>query len=286
MIRPAYPPVQRTVLVTGCSSGIGLATAEVLRARGWRVFPTARALEDIERLREHGFQPVRLDVACSISVAEAVEDVLTLCDPGGLGALVNNAGVAQYGAVEDLTRAALRQQFEVNTFGAQELANRLIPHFREQGSGRIVNVSSVYGRVTAPMVGCYCASKYAMEALSDAMRVELREDRIAVSLIEPGPILSKFREKSARHSVGAVDMNAGRYAGRYARRMEKARAPQRKDLFTLPPEAVAARIAHALEARRPRSRYCVTFPAHAAAFLRRIAPDALMDRLLAASARV
>ncbi len=281
----SFAPVDRFVLVTGCSSGIGRATAEVLRARGWQVYPTARRLEDIERLRQDGFQPVKLDVADPVSVAEAIDDVLELSD-GRLGAVVNNAGVAQFGAVEDLTREAVRRQFEVNTFGALDLTNRLIPHFRGQGRGRIVNVSSVYGRVTAPMVGCYCASKYAMEAFSDAMRIELRAEGIAVSLIEPGPIFSEFRAKSADHSVASIDMHAGRFETRYQRRMAKAKAGQRKDLFTKPPEAVAIKIAHALESNHPRSRYCVTVPAYLGAFLRRFAPDSLLDLMLVKSARV
>lgn len=281
----AFAPVERRVLVTGCSSGIGRATAEVLRARGWQVYPTARRLEDLEQLRLAGFQPVKLDVADPASVEEAVDDALELSE-GRLGAVVNNAGVAQFGAVEDLTREAVRRQFEVNTFGALDLTNRLIPHFREQGRGRIVNVSSVYGRVTAPMVGCYCASKYAMEAFSDAMRIELRAEGIAVSLIEPGPIFSAFRTNSADHSVEAIDMHAGRFETRYQRRMAKAKAGQRKDLFTKPPEAVAAKIAHALESAHPQSRYCVTIPAYLGAFLRRFAPDSLLDRMLVKSARV
>lgn len=280
-----FAPVERHVLVTGCSSGIGRATAGVLRARGWQVYPTARRLEDLERLRQDGFQPVKLDVSDPASVAEAVEDVLELSE-GRLGAVVNNAGVAQFGAVEDLTRDAVRRQFEVNTFGPLDLANRLIPHFRGQGRGRIVNVSSVYGRVTAPMVGCYCASKYAMEAFSDAMRIELRAEGIAVSLIEPGPVFSEFRSKSADHSVEAIDMHGGRFGTRYQRRMAKAKAGQRRDLFTKPPEAVAAKIAHALESSHPRSRYCVTVPAYLGAFLRRFAPDSLLDLMLVKSARV
>jgi len=281
----AFEAVERHVLVTGCSSGIGRATAEVLRARGWQVYPTARRLEDLERLRQDGFQPVKLDVADPASVEEAVEDVLELSE-GRLGAVVNNAGVAQFGAVEDLTRDAVRRQFEINTFGALDLTNRLIPHFRGQGRGRIVNVSSVYGRVTAPMVGCYCASKYALEAFSDAMRIELRAEGIAVSLIEPGPIFSDFRTKSADHSVVGFDMGAGRFGARYQRRMAKAKAGQRRDLFTRPPEAVAVKIAHALESRHPKTRYCVTVPAYLGAFLRRFAPDSLLDLMLVKSARV
>ena len=285
MIRPVFPHVRRCVLVTGCSSGIGLATAEVLRVRGWHVIPTARKDADLARLGNKGFKPVRLDLADASSVEKAVDEALVLSE-GGIGALVNNAGVAQYGAVEDLTREALESQFAVNTIGMQDLTNRLIPHFRGNGRGRIVNVSSVFGRVTAPMVGAYCASKYAMEALSDALRVELRAEGIAVSLIEPGPILSEFRTKSADHSTAQIDMEKGRYGERYRSRMERAKQPQRKDFFTKPPEAVGVKIARALESRRPHSRYCVTIPAYAGAFLRRFAPDMLLDRLLANSARV
>ncbi len=281
----SFPSVERTVLVTGCSSGIGQATAGLLRERGWQVFPTARSPEDLEWLRSKGFQPVRLDVGDPGSVEDAVEEVMTL-SLGRLGAVVNNAGVAQFGAVEDLTRESMRRQFEVNTFGAQDLTNRLIPFFRRNGSGRIVNVSSVYGRVTAPMVGCYCASKYAMEAFSDAMRIELMAERIAVSLIEPGPILSAFRTKSADHSVSSINMDAGRFGDRYARRLKKAKDDQVKTFFTKPPSAVAIKIAHALESRCPRSRYCVTVPAYLGAFLRRFAPDSLIDLMLAKSARV
>ncbi|MFU8781110.1 MAG: SDR family NAD(P)-dependent oxidoreductase [Kiritimatiellia bacterium] len=285
MIRSAYPHVRRCVLVTGCSSGIGLATAEVLRLRGWHVIPTARHDADISMLFNKGFKPVRLDLADASSVEKAVAAAVELSE-GGIGALVNNAGVAQYGAVEDLTRTALERQFAVNTIGVQDLTNRLIPHFRAQGGGRIINVSSVYGRVTAPMVGAYCASKYAMEALSDAMRVELRAEGIAVCLIEPGPILSEFRNKSADHSTAQIQMDGGRYGEKYRRRMERAKKPQQQDFFTKPPEAVAIKIAHALEVKRPGSRYCVTIPAYAGAFLRRFAPDCLLDRLLVNSARV
>lgn len=285
MMGPVFPFVRRCVLVTGCSSGIGLATAEVLKAHGWHVIPTARKDADLAMLTDKGFKPVALDLADSSSVAKAVDAAIALSE-GGIGALVNNAGVAQYGAVEDLTREALEQQFAVNTVGMQDLTNRLIPHFRAMGKGRIVNVSSVYGRVTAPMVGAYCASKYAMEALSDAMRVELRSEQIAVCIIEPGPILSRFRSNSADHSTSSISMGQGRYRGKYERRMEKAKRPQKKDIFTKPPEAVAVKIVHALESRRPRTRYCVTVPAYLGAFLRRVAPDRLLDRLLRNSARV
>lgn len=281
----SFPPIQRQVLVTGCSSGIGRATAVILRKHGWKVFPTARHDKDLYELQSLGFVPVKLDLANPDSVENAVKEVLTLSN-GTLGGLVNNAGVAQFGAVEDLTREALRRQFEVNTLGTQDLTNRLIPCFQKQKCGRIVNVSSVYGRVTAPMVGAYCASKYAMEALSDAMRIELRDLGIAVSLIEPGPIMSAFREKSANHSLDTMQVHESRFGRRYQRRLQKAERGQENTFFTKPPEAVAERIFHALTSPRPKSRYCVTLPAYLGAFMRRFASDGLIDAMLAKSARV
>jgi NAD(P)-dependent dehydrogenase (short-subunit alcohol dehydrogenase family) len=280
------PPVKnRKVLVTGCSSGIGRATALLLRDRGWKVVPTARQEEDIERLRSEGFNPVVLDLVDPDAVKRAVGETLELFE-GAIGALVNNAGFAQFGAVEDVSRGDLRRQFEVNLFGMQELTNRFIPLFREQGWGRIVNVSSVYGRVTAPMVGIYCASKHAMESLSDAMRMELRGSGVALSLIEPGAIRTEFRRHAAEQAERSLDLQATRFKRRYShiikRKQERLNKPSR---FSLPPEAVAKKIRHALESRRPKARYCVTIPAHVAAFMRRVAPTSLIDRILGSSVR-
>jgi len=279
------PPKTRTVLITGCSTGIGLATALMLRGRGWQVIPTARKSRDLEMLTGKGFTPVTMDVADEGSVARGVEACLELTG-GRLGGVVNNAGVAQYGAVEDLGRDVIRREFEVNVFGAQDLTNRLIPLFREQGFGRIVNVSSVYGFVTAPLVGCYCASKYAMEAFSDAMRLELRRAGISVSLIEPGQIVTAFRRNAARLSQDRLDFEKGVFGKKYARKFKKvAEKDQQGSLFAKPPEAVAAKICHALESRRPRARYRVALPAHLAAFMQRFVPTSLVDRLLQNSAR-
>lgn len=279
-----FPKVkQKTVVVTGCSSGIGLATAKMLQAAGWSVIPTARKDADLKMLEGLGFQPVKCDVADAGAVIEAARIIQGRL-PDGLGGLVNNAGIAQLGAVEDLTREALRRQFEVNLFGAQDLTNRLLPILKDQGWGRIVNVSSVYGRIVAPMVGAYCASKYAMEALTDAMRMELRACGIGVSLIEPGPIVSEFRKNAAVHSLENLDTSRGRYGKKYRRKFARAKhkpAPR----FSLPPEAVAGKIQHALESPRPRTRYYVTAPAHAAAILRRMVPTTWLDALLAKSAR-
>jgi len=224
-------------------------------------------------------------VAKEDSVARGVKACLELTG-GRLGGVVNNAGVAQYGAVEDLGLDVIRKEFEINVFGAQDLTNRLIPLFREQGFGRIVNVSSVYGFVTVPLVGCYCASKYAMEAFSDAMRMELRQAGIAVSLIEPGQIVTAFRRNAARLSQDRLDFGKGVFGKKYARKFKKvAEKDQQGNRFAKPPEAVAVKICHALESRRPRARYRVTLPAHLAAFMGRFVPTSLVDRLLQNSAK-
>jgi len=270
----------RSVLVTGCSSGIGAATAQVLRDAGWQVIPTARREADLDTLRAGGFTPVRLDLADAGSVDAAFADALQLAD-GKLGALVNNAGFGQAGAQEDIAREALRMQFEVNVFGMQQLVRLCIPGFRGQGAGRIVNVSSVLGRVTLPMLGCYCASKYAMEALSDAMRMELRGSGVWVSLIEPGPIVSAFRRTAATLLVERIDTGAARYGQAYEAEAERRRRQEKRaGLITRPPEAVAARIRHALESLFPRRRYRITVPAYAGDWIARFVPAAITDRLL------
>ena len=281
-----YPLVgSKSVMITGCSSGIGLASAQVLAAHGWRVLPTARRAEDLDRLAAGGFDPIPLDLESPESVAAAARAALER-GGGTLGGLVNNAGYAQFGAVEDLDRDALRRQLETNVLGTQELTNYLVPAFRRQGWGRIVNVSSVYGRITAPLVGTYCASKHALEALSDAMRVELRGSGVALSLIEPGPIATEFRRNAASRSAGLLELEAGRFAQRYARSFRRAsETSDRPKRWSAPPEAVARRILHALSSRRPRRRYCVTLPAYLGAAMRRLAPDSVLDALLANSAR-
>ncbi|HBA84247.1 MAG TPA: short-chain dehydrogenase [Verrucomicrobia bacterium] len=275
-----YPFVKsRTVLITGCSSGIGLATAHYLRRRGWTVIPTARTYEDLELLKSQRFTPVELDVADSKSILTAVTETLKLTG-GTLGALVNNAGYGQPGAIEDLSREAMRAQFETNVFGLQELTNRLIPLFRKEGYGRIVNVSSVLGRIVMPFMGIYCASKYAVEALSDALRVELTGSGISVSIVEPGPIESNFRERAVRQG-SELDQEQSHFAEGYKQQLSGPREYKRvTDPFTKPPEAVAEKIHHALEARKPKTRYPVTVPAYAGDWAARFIPDRLRDRLM------
>jgi NAD(P)-dependent dehydrogenase (short-subunit alcohol dehydrogenase family) len=282
-----YPEVvSRSVLVTGCSSGIGLATARLLRDRGWAVLPTARKPEDIQQLRSEGFNPVTLDVTDSAAIEQTANDVLRLLG-GNLGALVNNAGYGQPGAMEDITRDAMREQFEVNVFGLQELTNQLIPAFRRQGYGRIVNVSSVLGRISIPFMGIYSASKFAVEAMSDAMRVELWNSGVAVSLVEPGPIETAFRKTSKDRAVGQQAHFERSHFEKYYREQAEQLGARKKltHIFMMSPEAVARKIQHALESPRPRRRYPVTPVAHMIEFLRRFVPDGVIDRIMAVRLR-
>ncbi len=271
----------RTVLITGCSSGIGLATAHHLRNRGWRVLATARRNEDVDRLRRQAFEAWRLDVADEGSVAEVAPAIVAHVQ-GNLGALVNNAGYGQAGAMEDISRATLRRQFETNVFGLQDLTNRILPVFRARGAGRIVHISSVLGRLTLPLYGSYCASKHAVEAMADAQRVELRGSGIGIILVEPGSITTEFRRNAARNIEQALDTNSSVHRDLYAREVEQRRRAQRlEDRFSARPEAVARVVERALTSRWPATRYPVTLPAHLGPLLRKMLPDCWFDAVMA-----
>ncbi len=270
----------RSVLVTGCSSGIGRAVAETLHGRGYRVFASVRQEKDVAALAAAGMEALHLDLSSSASISAAVRHALDRTG-GRLDALVNNGAYGQPGAVEDLTRETLRAQFEVNVFGTQELTNRVLPAMRAQGHGRIVQISSLLGFVSLAFRGAYTASKYALEALTDTMRLELRGSGIRLSLVEPGPITSRFRENAYRAFLANIDRETSAHR-EYYRRVE-ARLGGAKPLpFTLPAEAVADKVVHALEAARPRVRYRVTVPARFLGAAKRALPDPLMDRLLLA----
>jgi NAD(P)-dependent dehydrogenase (short-subunit alcohol dehydrogenase family) len=269
----------QSILITGCSSGIGLCVARGLRARGHRVFATARKPEDVARLQAEGFESLCLDLADSTSIRCAVDEVLKRTG-GRLDALFNNGAYGQPGAVEDLSREALREQFETNLFGTQELTNLILPVMRRQGHGRIIQNSSLLGLAAAPCRGAYTATKFALEALSDTLRLELAGTGIEVCLVEPGPILSRFRDNAyaafRKHIYREASPHRQRYAEMEQRLMQTGAAVP----FTLPPEAVLQRVVHALESRRPRIRYYVTVPTHLAALLRRLLPYRLLDWLL------
>lgn len=269
-----------TILITGCSSGIGHCVATGLAARGYRVFATARQAHDVERLNAEGLESLLLDHADSESIRCAVDEILTRT-AGRLDALFNNGAYGLPGAVEDLTRDALRDQFETNLFGWHELTNRVLPVMRRQGHGRIVYNSSVLGFVALPYRGAYNASKFALEGLVDTLRLELRGSGIHVALVEPGPIESRFRANALLAYRHYIDAQSSVHRERY-RRLEERLATQGPVVpFTLPPEAVLEKVRHALESRRPRTRYRVTFPTYLFAILKRVLTDRALDRILA-----
>ncbi len=276
------PPVAtQTVFITGCSSGIGAATAEWFLNNGWRVWASARKPEDLKRLKAQGFTPVPLDLTDSASIQAAARQVLEETD-GRLGALVNNAGYCQAGALEDLSRDVLRRQFEANVFGLHELTRAILPAFKKQQCGRIINVSSVFGRIATPMVGAYCASKFAVEALSAAWRIELHDTGIGVCIITPGAIITEFRRNAAQALEQGVSLQASSFGSAYEKEIERRKRQRKKrDFFTRPPEEVARKIFHAATSPRPKRRYLVTPSAYLVEAAIRLLPAACLDRLLA-----
>jgi NAD(P)-dependent dehydrogenase (short-subunit alcohol dehydrogenase family) len=268
--------MSRSILITGCSSGIGLCAAETLKARGWRVFATARKPEDIARLKDEvGVESLYLDYAEPDSIAEAAEHVLKATN-GELDALFNNGGYGQPGALEDIRRDVLRAQFEVNVFGWHDLTARVIPAMRKREQGRIVFCSSVLGLIGAPYRGAYCASKFAVEALGDTLRMELAGSGIYVVLIEPGPIATRFVERAIEAYRRNVDLEASHHRETYKARIARMEEGG-KQTYKLGPEAVVAKLVHALDSPRPKFRYYVTLPAYAVALLRRILPAGALD---------
>jgi len=272
------PPV-RSVLITGCSSGIGRCCADGLKARGWRVFATARRDSSVAELATAGHEALQLDLDDSDSIHTAVGEVLSRTG-GTLDALFNNGAYGQAGAVEDLSREALRAQFESNLFGWVELTNCVLPVMRAQGHGRIVMNSSILGLVAMPWRGAYNATKFALEGLTDTLRQELVGSGIHIALIEPGPIDSRFRANALVAFERWVDADASVHRKRYVRMRHRLENEKSTTPFTLPPEAVLTKVIHALESPLPRRRYPVTLPTWLFVALRRLLPAALLDRLL------
>ncbi len=271
--------MKRSILISGCSSGIGLCAAEGLQARGYRVFATARKAVDVAMLAEKGLEALQLDVADSASIETALGQVLERTG-GTLDALFNNAGYGQPGAVEDLTRAVLRAQFETNLFGMIELTNRVLPVMRRQGHGRIVQNSSILGYMVLAYRGAYNASKFAIEGITDTLRLELRGSGIHVSLIEPGPIKSRFRANAFDAYEQHIDAENSAHHAQYVAMVRRLQKPGPAAPFTLGPEAVLQKLIHALESPRPRARYRVTKPAYFFAYAKRLLPTVWMDRIL------
>jgi NAD(P)-dependent dehydrogenase (short-subunit alcohol dehydrogenase family) len=268
----------RTILITGCSSGIGWHCALGMKARGWRVMATARQPEDLSRLAAEGIEALYLDYADRASVAACAAEVAGRTG-GKLDALFNNGAYGQPGAVEDLTREVLEAQFAANVFGWHQLTRECLALMRANGHGRIVQCSSVLGLVALKWRGAYNATKFAIEALSDTMRLELRGSGIFVSLIEPGPITSKFVETAFRNFEANIDEANSHYKEAYARqRARMGRGGSAR--FKLGPEAVLEKLVHAVESERPHARYHVTTPTRFMAVARRILPQRLLDQVL------
>lgn len=265
-----------TVLITGCSSGIGQDAAFHLAQRGWHVLATCRDAGDVARLRAKGLDSFVLDIADAQSVADGVRHALSL---GPVDALVNNAAFALPGAVEDLPRDGLRELFETNLFGTHDLTRRMIPHFRQQGRGRIINISSVLGLVGIRWRGAYAASKFALEGLTDVLRLEMADTPIKVVLVEPGPIATLIRQNSIPHFERWIDWENSARRDQYRDTLLKRlyHPAAKKDRFELPPRAVSEKLAHALEHPRPRPRYYVTRPTWFAGVGRRILSTRALD---------
>ncbi|MCC5974038.1 MAG: SDR family NAD(P)-dependent oxidoreductase [Rubellimicrobium sp.] len=269
----------RSLLITGCSSGIGLDAARGMRARGWRVFASCRKPEDCARLRDEGFESPLIDYADPASIENGLAEVLSATG-GTLDALFNNGAHGLPGAVEDLPREALAAIFEVNLFGWHDLTRRVIPVMRAQGAGRIVNCSSVLGFVPLRWRGAYVATKYALEGLTDVLRIEMQGTGLHIILIEPGPVTSKIRENSIPHFERWIDWERSARAPQYASLRNRIYNPRGRDPFELPPSAVTARLVHALESRRPRPRYHVTTPTRFLGLMRRLLPTRALDAIL------
>jgi len=277
---------QRIILITGCSSGIGERAAHILRGRDWRVFATARKKADVARLRDKGFESLRLDYEDEASVLAAAGEVLERTH-GRLDALFNNGAYAIPGALEDMPSDALRGLFEANFIGWHTLTRAVIPAMRAQGAGRIVQCSSILGFIGMPYRGAYNASKYALEGYSDTLRLELAGTGIHVSLIEPGPIATRFTKNAMANFdrvIGAEGMAASPHRAAYEKRLARMKAGE-PSLFKLSSRAVVKHLVHAVESPRPRVRYRVTVPTTAMALAKRLLTSRGLDRVLTRAAR-
>ncbi|MBD3665952.1 SDR family NAD(P)-dependent oxidoreductase [Sulfitobacter sp. TSTF-M16] len=268
---------KRTMLITGCSSGIGYACAVGMRARGWRVFASCRKQEDCDRLRSEGFDAPRIDYQDEDSIRSGLAEVLDATG-GTLDVLFNNGAYAIPGATEDLPTDALRDIFETNVFGWHTLTRAAIPVMRAQGRGRIVQCSSVLGLIAMPWRGAYTASKFALEGLADTLRMEMRDTGIDIITIEPGPITSQFRANSITQFDRWIDWKGSARSDQYeAKLIARLHNSTEKSMFTLSPDAVLKKLVHATESTRPRPRYYVTTPTYLAGFARRLLPTRALD---------
>ncbi|MDX2423861.1 MAG: SDR family oxidoreductase [Amphritea sp.] len=270
----------KTILITGCSSGIGYHVAIGLRQRGYRVIASARQQQDVDRLKQQGLEAIQLDLEHSESIQQAMDWVEA--ETGGeLYALFNNGAYGQPGAIEDLSRDVLRQQLEINLLGWHELTCRVLPLMRRQGFGRIIQNSSVLGLIAMRFRGAYNTSKFALEGYTDTLRQELTGTGIHLSLIEPGPVTSQFRANGLKAFKANIDVEASPFRKSYKKVLQRLSTEDKgEDPFTLGPEAVLDKVIHALESKRPKARYYVTFPTYLFGFLRRVLSTRMLDWIL------
>ena len=271
---------QKTILITGCSSGIGYDAAHGLREAGWRVFASCRKAEDCDRLKAQGFDAPQIDLADPESIRRGLAEVLATTG-GTLDALYNNAAFACPGAVEDLPAGALREIFETNLFGTHDLTREVIKVMRAQGHGRIINCSSVLGLVGLSWRGAYVSTKFALEGLTDVLRIEMRDTPIKIILIEPGPITSKIRANAIPHFEKWIDTANSARAAQYETLKSRLYEDNGPDNFELPASAVTQKILHALTSANPKPRYYVTTPTYLMGSLRRLLPTRLLDWVIA-----
>jgi NAD(P)-dependent dehydrogenase (short-subunit alcohol dehydrogenase family) len=270
---------QKSILITGASSGIGLDAARGLRDAGWRVFASCRKAEDCARLNSEGFESPRIDYTDPESIVTGLAETLEATG-GTLDALYNNGAYALPGAVEDLPTAALREIFETNVFGWHELTRLVIPVMRAQGHGRIVNCSSVLGFVGMKWRGAYVSSKFALEGLTDVLRVEMASTPIKIILIEPGPVTSKIRQNAIPRFEKWIDWKASARRDEYKDVISRLYEDSGPDKFELPAAAVTKKLLHALTSPRPKPRYYVTKPTYLMGFLRRVLPTRWLDAVI------
>ena len=271
--------IQKSILITGCSSGIGLDAARGLRDAGWRVFASCRKAQDCARLIAEGFESPRIDYTDAESMVNGLAETLEATG-GTLDALYNNGAYACPGPVEDLPVGALRENFETNLFGLHELTRMVIPVMRAQGHGRIINCSSVLGFVGYKWRGASVATKFALEGLTDVLRLELADIGIKVILIEPGPITSEFRKNTIPHLEKWIDWKVSAQREAFQNELDRLYKETEPSRFELPPSAVTKKLLHALTSARPKPRYFVTKPTYFIGFLKRVLSTRLLDALI------
>lgn len=270
---------QKIIFITGCSTGIGYNAALVLAARGHRVVASCRKEQDVNTLSALGVDVILMDVNDSTSIIKGFSELMSKTK-GRLDVLINNAGFGQAGALEDISRDVLRHQFETNVFGLMELTNLAIPVMRQQGYGRIINMSSVLGLISLPFRGAYNASKYAVEGLCDTLRLELKPSNIDLICIEPGPIDSQFRDNVVSVSLKRVNMERSHFKAQYQHMLNYFQEQKVNSRFTKQPASVIEKLIHAIESAAPKAKYPVTFPTHFFILLKRILSIKMLDRVL------